>query len=306
MAVYERSETYVHRITIRNNQSQATDPSAVSLTITDPCGLVLVNALAMTKESVGNYRYYYNIESTATYGKYSTLMISTVTTGEQTRVQDEFFVMPYKLEKTARRLSGITDTKSISDEDISHIAWMSYKDALKDVYGHHYRETPRGNPDTGVMFNGINTTFQTNFYPIADSDGDGTVAGFDEQSCGTDINGWWIDNTGSYNQASITVSNSNNGEITITQRSGSAIPSNNEGVYLDYWSEYDSYDSYIFEQAVGYLTAHHVMMRMKSVDNVTIADLGRNVPIVLKDEMRFFNEYRRLIKKISEPLMGVA
>ncbi|GAF92664.1 unnamed protein product, partial [marine sediment metagenome] len=66
-------------------------------------------------------------------------------------------------------------TNDIEDEDLSHIAWTSYKESLEEIYLHHYKESPKGDPDTGVGFNGTNTTFQTKHSPIADIDGDGTI-----------------------------------------------------------------------------------------------------------------------------------
>lgn len=249
----------------------------------------------------GDYLYNYDISSSATYGRYK-LVVSTTSGTIVTKHEDEFFVMPWKLEKDIRRITGINDNKSISDDDLSHIAWMSYLEVLRDVYTHRYGETPRCNPDTGVGFDGTNTSFQTNFYPIADIDGSGTVTG-NNTSCATDIDAWWIDNAGHRNRAVVTITEARNGEISVYQDDGStAIPSNNEGVYLDYWSEYRSFNRDMMRDAVAYLAAHYVVeLRMNEVDRVTLADLATNNPVIVKNERRFLNAYRKKIQRVCRP-----
>jgi len=260
----------------------------------------------MTKEDTGEYYYNYDISSTATYGRYSVQAIGTSAGANKAIFNSEFFVLSWDASKDVRQLTGIGDTKTISDTDMENIVWMSYQESLRDVYEHHHKEKPSGNPDSGAGFDGTNTSFQTYHYPIADSDGDGSVYGYGETSCGTDISGWWIDNAGSYNKCWITVSKEQNGEISIYQDDGSTpIPSNNEGVYLDYWSSYGNFDETLFHQAVNYLTAHNVMLRLKEVDRVTLGDLARNTPIIEKDANRFYKKYRSLLKKVSKPRIGV-
>jgi len=308
MSVYERSETYVKYSTILNRDKQKVDPSTVKITIKDPCGVTLVDSQNMTKSSTGVYSYNaYDIRSDATYGEYDVTVKATSGAADVSIQDDKFFVMPWKLQKDVRRITGINDEKSINDDDLSHIAWHSYLEALRDSFVHHYKEIPLGNPDTGEGFNGTNTTFQTPYFPIADSNGDGTVSGYGQQSCGTDINCWWIDTNGSWQQGYVTVNKAENGEISITQTDGTAIPNSNEGVYLDYWIEHDSFNLDMFRDAVSYLAAHYVVeLRMNEVDRVTIADLATNNPIVVKNERRFYNTYRRKLKKICKPRIGGA
>ena len=259
----------------------------------------------MASESTGVYRYYYAIDSSATYGKHKVRAVATTATGETGIYETEYYVMPWKLERTVRRISGISETKSISDEDIPHISWMSYKEALRDVYNHHYKEAPCYNPDTGVGYDGSNTSFQTKHYPIADINGDGVISG-SNVSCATDVTIWWINSAGHRADGIVTVTQEDNGELTITQADCSAIPSSQEGVYLDYWSQYDSYNEYIFQEAVAYLAAHYVVLRFNELDRVTLADLNSNRPIVLANPNRFIYEYRRLINMIREPRGGGA
>ena len=302
MAIYERGDSFSHWITIRDRNDKKIDPSSVNITIYDPCNNIHVNNATMTKSAVGEYYYDYAINSSATYGEYTIKVIST-SGGLDSVFKDQFFIMPWKLEKSIRRKMGINDEKEIDDEDLSHIAWTSYMEALRDVYEHHYGETPNGNPDTGETFDGTNTSFQTKHYPIADINGDGMING--TSSCATDMTCWWIDSTGSRNEGYVVITNYKNGEINLYQNDGSTpIPSDNEGVYLDYWSQYENYDQFLFREAVSYLAAHYVNLRFTERDKVTIADINTAKPIILKQPNRFLREYRRLINHVKKPCMG--
>ena len=300
-AIKERGEYLVHRIEVRDRTGTKIS-STCSEMIYDPCDIVLVNNAAFVQDSpvvTGDYLYNWLIPSTATYGRYRTV-VSTTTSTIVTKKEDYFYVMPWKLEDDIRCITGIKDTKSIDDDDLGHLSWLAYTEALRDVYIHHYRETPNGNPDTGTGFDGSNTSFQTKFYPIADINGDGTVSG--NASCATDVDIWWIDNVGHYNRGLVTVTEYHNGELTITKTDGTAIPADNEGVFIDYWSSWGSYNENLFHDAVAFLAAHYVVgLRMTEVKHVTLADLASNMPIITLNERRFYNAYRNKIKKICKP-----
>lgn len=261
----------------------------------------------MSKDTTnyGDGDYYYNqaLSSTATYGKYSVKVTATTAASNVAIDKSSFYILPWNASEEVRDITGIGEKNDISDSSLENIIWISYLEALRDVYQHHYKERPSPNPDTGAGVDGANTTFQTYRHPIADIGGDGTVKGFGEQSCGTDISGWWIDSSGHYNKAKITVTNAYNGEITIYQADDTTpIPNNYDGLYLDYWSEYNSFDETLFYQAVNYLAANNVMLRLKEVDRVTLGDLASNMPIIEKDSNRFYKKYKSLLKKISKPL----
>jgi len=307
MSIFQRGETYVHKVTIKDSDNTRVDPTTITQDINDPCGSSVLSSASMSKDTDGEYYYNYDITSSAVYGRYTVTVTATTAGGSVAIIKDEYFILPWDGSKDVRQLTGIGDTKTISDTDMENMVWMSYQEALRDVYMHHYKEKPACNPDTGAGFDGTNTSFQTQSHPIADSDGDGSVKGYGQQSCGTDISGWWINNAGSYNLCWVTVSQSYNGEVSIYRNGGStAIPSDNEGVYLDYWTSYNSYNDTLFHQAVNYLTAHNVMLRLKEVDRVTLADLSRNAPIIEKDVNRFYKKYRSILKKICKPRIGVA
>lgn len=310
MAIFERGETYVHRTDTRQKVGDnwvKTNVSKVSLSIYDPCGHALILNQSMTSDPVGKYYYNYNLSSSATYGRYKTITTAYSTGGNISINQNKFYIMPWKLEDEIRSITGAADEKSISDDDLSHIAWMSYIESLRDIYGHRYGETPLGDPNTGNAFNGSNTAFQTPGYPIADIGGDGIVTGWGQQSCGTDVNFWWMDNAGSRQQGKVTVNKANNGELTITQTSGAAIPSDNEGTYLEYWTEYNTFNSFILEQAVTYLAAHYISLRFAEIDKVNMADIRNSNPLLVINPKRFKDEYYRKIDFVRPPLaMGVA
>ena len=258
----------------------------------------------MTKNSTGVYYYNYDtIQSSATYGKYK-VKVETSSGASVGMFWDKFYVMPWQVEKDVRQITGVSETKDITDDDLSDICWKAYKEALRDVHIHHYKDVPLCNPQTGVNVNGVNTTFQTPNYPIADINGDGTVLG-NNTSCATDVESWWIDTNGSYQRAIVTVYKHKNGEITITQNDGTtAIPSTYKGLYLDYWTEYESYDNDIFQNAVSHLAADMLIRRLKEIDRVTVADLASNQPIIEKDSRRFKRKYKQLINRVSRPRIG--
>lgn len=305
MAIFERGETYTHWANIRDRDNDYTDPNTVTITIEDPCGYAIVSNQNMIKSTVGKYYYNYdNISSTATYGKYVVTVTANSGAGQIGIQKDEFYVMPWKLERDVRQITGISDTKSITDDDLSDICWKAYLEAHRDAFTHHYKESPGGNPDTGVGVNGSNVAFQTKNYPIADIGGDGTVNG-NNVSCSSDVIAWWLDDSGSRQRAIVTISNAANGEVSIYQDDAStAIPSTYEGLYLDYWSEYGSFDTEIFRNAVSHLAADYLTRRMSEADRVTIGDLNSNKPILVKNEYRFYNKYRQIINRVRKPRIG--
>ena len=304
MAIFERGETYAHWTTIRDRNDQKVNPTSVKITISDPCGRVLVNAQNMVNSSTGVYYYNYDtLSSTATYGKYTTNVTAISGLANVGTYISHFYVMPWKVEQSVRQKMGITDEKDIDDDALTEICWMSYKRVLREIYLHARNEVPMGDPDTGVCFDGVNTSFQTRKYPIADVNGDGEISG--TASCATDMFCWWIDSAGSRQEGYVTVNKPLNGEIQLFQSDGATpIPSTNEGVYVDYWYSYDNYDEFLFREAVSYLASHYVNLRLTERNKVTLADINRNTPIIMMHPDMFLKEYRNLLKKVSKPKVG--
>lgn len=305
MAIFERNETYTHWTTIRDRTDTKVDPTTVKITIYDPYNTILVNNQNMTKYSTGIYYYNYDtLSATALYGKYRVDVKATSGTSQVGIYITYFYVMPVKFEDSIRFKMGITQ-EDIDDDALSHIAWTSYQEALRDVYIPHYNEEPDRNPDTGVGFNDTNTVFQTRCYPIADSNGDGVIG--DSSVSMPDITCFWIDNAGHRNTGYILVTEADNGEITITQSNGvTPIPSTNEGVYITYHSEYENFQEFLFYEAVSYLASHYVNLRLTERNKVTIADINADKSIVLLEPNRYLREYKRLIGFVHRPrLIGV-
>lgn len=283
----------------------------MKITIYDPCDVVLVNAQNMVNSATGIYYYNYDtISSSATYGKY-TVKVNAISGSSNVGIyMSNFYVMPWKVEQSVRKKMGITDEKDIDDDALSELCWSAYKMALKDASIHHYGETPLGDPDTGLCFNGANTSFQTRHHPIADIGGDGFVRGTDTgvagaNLCEQDITGWWIGSDGSRRSLRIVVTNSDNGEIELYQEGvATAIPNTNEGVYLNYWESYNSFDDFLFQEAVSYLASHYVNIRLTERNKVTLADINRNTPIIMLNPTMYLNEYKKLLKKVSKPRVG--
>lgn len=304
ISIFERGETFTHWIDIRDRDNTKVDPSTVSITIKDPCDFTLVSSGSMNWNAVGEFYYDYDtIESSATYGRYKVETKTTSATGQVATYHTEFYVMPWKLEKDVRQITGASEKKDISDDDLADLCWKAYKEALRDVYIHHYKEIPNCNPSSGAHFDGTNTSFKLKHYPVADINGDGVVTG-NNTSCATDVEVWWINNAGSYQRGVVTMNKHQSGEITITQEDGStAIPSDNEGVWVEYWEQYKNYDEDIFRNAVGHLAADYLIRRLKETDRVTLADLQTNMPVIEMNPRRFYQKYKSIINRVRKPRM---
>jgi hypothetical protein len=303
MAIYERSETYWQYEEIRDRDGALVDPSTVSLSIFDPCGVALVSDASMTKDDTGKYHYKYAISATAAYGFYRTLVTAEGSSGDITKFTREFFILPWNGLDNVRKLSGIKEEKTISDDDLGYIIWKAYEEAIDEIYKLHHNVTPKCDPSINVLFNGTNTTVKARHCYLADRNGDGSVTGFGEQSCGTDITGWWFDSSYARHLCEITVTDSVTGRLAVTQRNGIAIPSNNHGVYLTYWTQYESYSEHFLREAVEYLAANKVTLRFHELHRATLADLPSNQKRLELDLRRFEREYERLRDKIREPMI---
>jgi len=303
-AIYERSDENYYIVNIQNYLGNAlVDPSAVKVEITDPCGSSVVTLTDMTKLSTGVYVYNHSIDDDALYGEY----VITVTASSPTYTsvyKDKFFILPWEASYDVRQLSGITSKKTISEHSLAQIIWESYKEALDEVYEYHANTTPKCNPDTGSWFDGVNTTFATSHSPIADSDGNGFIQGYGEASCATDIDGWWKDCDGDCHRVKITVNEPHCGNITITKLDGTPIPSSMQWVHLNYSTEWYTFDSYMFKQAVCYLSAHKCIVRFHELERATLADVHSNRQEILAHRDRMKVEYIKALNQIRKPVIG--
>lgn len=301
--IYERNSNYFVHLTIRDSIDPylTAEPSSVSISVSDPCGLALISDDGMTSGGSGIYTYDYLIAGNAPYGKY-TVEISTIT-HVMNKIYD-YYILPWNCIRDVRRYSGISENKTISDEDLAGIAWQSYLEVLDEIFEQQFEEEPTYDPNVGYMFDGTNTVVRTKCGHIADRNGDGAVTGYGEQSCGTDISGYWFDSNYARQTCFITVNDSTSGRITVTQADGTAIPANNHGVYLTYWIRYRTYNETLFREAVSYLTAHKVAKSFNQLDKSTLIDIERNKVLFLADPDRLLRIYEGIRDKIRRPAIG--
>ncbi len=303
-AIYDRGEENHYVIKIKDIDGNTyTDPSTVSITITNPCSTTEVSEASMTKSDTGIYYYSYTIPVDATYGEYQ-IKVTASSTPNIVIYKDKFFILPWNIIYDVRRYSGITSKKSISDQDMATIIWEAYTEALRDVYIYHDDEKPNCNPDTGAGFDGTNTTFATKHQLLADINGDGVVTGYGETSCGTDVDGYWVDSDGDCHQLKITVLDAECGKLTITQLNGDPIPSTNCGVRINYYLEWRTFSLSVFKSAVAFLAAHKCIVRFAELDKATLADLHSNKIVILHNRTRMEKAYKKAMRKISKPVIG--
>ena len=300
MSVYQRGETYVHRIDIRNRAGQLITPTTIKENIYDQCGHYLVQAQSMTSDAVGKFFYNYTLSSTATYGRYYSKVTSTDASGNISTFKDEFYILPWDGVADVRQTMGLVEAKSMDDDTIANSLWNSYQYALRDAFIYH-DEAPGGNPDTGQGFDGSNTVFKAPHYPIADITGDGVIS----NSCPSDIMVIWTDENGAMHYGAVTVNNADFGEISIYQNDGtSAIPQDNQGVRLIYWSEPERYDEYLYQQAAVRLCCYELSKRLGSLNEITLAMITSNNPLIVLDPAMWMKEYKRYMRSNTGLVLG--
>lgn len=302
--IIQRDDHYYIYISIRNiiKPYALTTPTSVNITITDPCGDLVV-ADSMVTEDVGLFSYETDIDSDAKYGRYI-VEVSTIT--HKARTTFDFHVMPWDAVPQIRRHSGIEDYKSISDDDLASFAWKAYKEVLDEVFEIHKDVKPKADPDTGDFFNGTNVEFRTCDKNLADHDGDGLISDdTDSAACDGDITGWWYDDNHEKQTCRITVCDSQIGKIKIYQDDGAtAIPSDNNGVYLTYWTKWRTFREDKLREATEYLAAHNASKRFHEMDRATIIDINSNKAMYTTDKDRLEKLYKEARDKIRKPICG--
>jgi hypothetical protein len=305
VGTYIRGDSYLEYITIRDTITRAAStPSTVKIQIDDPCGNAAQTEVDMTSLGSGVYSYDYTISATAPYGKYA-ITISTATYTQ--KAVYSYFVFPWDVTDEVRQISGIGQNKVISDNDLGEIIWEAYKEAKERVYEHHHdiKSNPCWSSCSGHNYciNGSNTTF---FVPmdIADHDGDTIIKGWGEQSCGTDINGYYKDCDGWCQQVKITVQDASCGRLTVTDQADAAIPSTAKGLYFDLYTESSCYNDDLFRDAVMYLAAHKCILRFGELERASSADLTTAQNIKYVDPKRMWKQYRNVMSLIEVPTLG--
>jgi len=297
--IYSQGDSVYTQIYIKNILTSAmVDPSSVSISIYDPCGVALVSNDSMPTTGVGIYNYDFSLSSTATFGIYS-IKIETSTYDSLSFFN--FVVFPWDVLSRIRELSGAFQQSDMSDYKLAMIAWYAYLETLGEIYELHTNEQPLCDPDTGLYFDGTNKNFQVRNYPIADSNGDTAVTGFGELTCGEDVTFAYIDDTGTRVVGKATVTDGNNGIVELTQISGAAVPSTIKAAMVTYSHQSETYNQALMREAVAYLAAHKALIAFKSLDKATLADLQSNRAT---ETQRFLKRYEDLIEQIGFPMIG--
>ena len=92
MAVFQRGETVVLSLEVKDSAGSYVDPASVpTVKVTDPTGSVVVNDLAMTKDAVGKYHYDYTSAGEAAVGPYN-VRYKAVDGSRTTKARDSFVV----------------------------------------------------------------------------------------------------------------------------------------------------------------------------------------------------------------------
>lgn len=324
MAIYERNESYVHYISMRDRNKDLYDPDTTVITITSPCGTILVNGSAMTQESTGVYYYIYTLTSLAIYGQYTVEVKATVGTTIST-FREKFFVMPWNIVDEVRTYSGMTK-KKISDDDLSLIVWGAFKEALNKTMEYHYHEKicccidgacnccGKIECDNDCCCDDIVSSpicgdgYQLKHAPIGDwsTVTDGTVRGCecddDNDECHNDICGIWIDSNGNCNDAAVEVVDATCGHIKVYQSDCStAIPTTNKGILINYHSTWRTYELIRFKKTVVYAAWYELAIRENlSAKKVSGCDESARDKILQRIE----NKYIDMLDSIREPMLG--
>ena len=215
--------------------------------------------------------------------------------------------MPWNAEGKVRAISGVGQAKVISDDDINLLILQAYKEAKEQVYDFHCKERPKQcwSSCSGYNYciNGSNTTFFIN-PDVGDHDGDGLVTGYGEQSCGTDVDGYYRDCNGMMKQVRITVDSAANGRLTVTRQGGSAIPSTAKGLYISYYTEACNYSESLFRDAVLYLASHKCILRFGELERASSADLAPSQNVKYVNPKRMYKYYRKIMRQISTVNIG--
>ena len=310
--IYERGNNYLSHITIRNLLTTAeSDPSSVLITITDPCGIELVSSVSMTSSIPGIYYYDYPIAANAPFGKYN-VEISTATF-TMSKIFS-YYIFPWNVNKEVRELAGIGEQKSITDRAINGLIWNAYNEVKNEVFVHHYDEPVRcnccdehchcGGTCACSTFDGTNTTFWIQEGYLADYCDDGITSGYGEISCCTDAFMTWKDCNGDCHNGYVTVLDDVCGKLTLTSDGVTPMPAAYAWVKLEYWTRTRGWTRDLMHQAIEYLAAHKVLLRLGELERATSADLVAAQNIKYVNPARMYKEYRRVLRKIRLPVAG--
>ena len=92
MAVFQRGETVVLNLEVKNSAGSYVDPASTpTVKVKDPAGTVVVNEAQLVKDTVGKYHYDYTSADTAAVGPYN-VRYKAVDGSRTTKLRDSFVV----------------------------------------------------------------------------------------------------------------------------------------------------------------------------------------------------------------------
>lgn len=318
--IYTRDDSYYLCLTLRNSTcedsiSVVTD-ATMNVTIRNPCGTVKVNNQSMTHSSSvdGIYTYCYEIPSTALYGEWE-VDISAPSDCAITW-QENFFILPFNLTAQIRRLLG-ADAKKIDDHELAEEAWYAYIEVRDRVLEYNYREklcccvdgtcSCCGKVECDCICGTSSPVtcdrWKLKNNPIADFNNDDNIHGCEcddaSEDCQNDICCIWKDSDGECHDGAVKVNNASCGEIQVYQDDCvTAIPSDNEGIFVSYYSSWRTFTISKFKKAIAYLAAYEIALKYNMVTKIE-AGCDERSKVSFAD--RLYIRYRDVIDSMSKP-----
>lgn len=197
----------------------------------------------------------------------------------------------WTLPQKVRDEIGIGSDEILNDRQIENLIREAQEQVKEDLFTYHHDEEV-DNSRAGNSWNGNNTTFNTKYYPIMDSNYDFTIDN-------NDIKGRWIDTSYNPQDATVTVSNATYGVLTITQQDSSAIPSSANTLCVDYYSCERDISKNHLENLTTILAAHYVMNSIKAGTSVSMTDLQKNEKLILQNPRQYQDKYISLLKQLQ-------
>lgn len=195
-----------------------------------------------------------------------------------------------------RDVMGTDRNLGIEDAQIQTLIGVAEKVIMRELFIYNYDITPDDNPDSGASWDGVNTSFATPSYPIADKD-------FDNSTTDDVIAKYW-DSNNAPQDATCVVSNARYGRLTITTDGSTPIPSGAKKLLIEYYSMVDNIPFDVMEELGTYLTAHLITIRLSEPRKISIADLESNRNILQITDNTYIREYNRILRNYQPPMMG--
>jgi len=311
MAIFERNETYTHEISFMDDDGALYYPDTVKVTIDSPCGTTVVNGQTMVSNAAGVYQYGYLLPNDSPFGEYSVSVSSEYASA--TNIDSEaFFLLPWNITSQIRTYSGQT-AKKISDDDLALYAWNAYREVFFRVLELHHNErlccclggtcSCCGSMECDCVCGCSSpacTTFKLDNGSLFVAS-ENVVYGCDcddtDEICVT-----WVNEDSECSNGKVEVINKECGEIKVYQYDGvTAIPSTNKGIFVTYYTYWESFTTSKFKKAVALLAAYELAL-LFGLSSKQVSGCDERSRVSFTD--RVWNRYQSLIDSISKPIFG--